>query len=196
MPQRHDPVQPTPGASLGLRPGQDPGRSHLPERAIGLDVYRRGYRSLLHHVHRAEHDGLTARRRSACGELGGTVGPDQFCEIDADTTTYDLTFRFPTDYPDQSALADYLTQRRTQFIDWVSAYSAPPGDAHFELDVIGAAYRSGERQAGTRSLVLAIGSGTGVHPVTTDQDFNCSLTDHAPISFETLFKPGSNRCGC
>jgi len=54
--------------------------------------------------------------------------------------------------------------------------------------VIGKAYQSGD----TRSLVLTIGNDTGVHPVTTYQAFNFSLSDHAPVAFETLFKPGSN----
>ncbi len=129
-----------------------------------------------------------APSRSACAELGGTVGSDEICEVHSTTTTYDLTFRFQTDYPDQTALADYLTRSRTEFIDWVGTYATPARATPYQLDVIGTAYQSGE----TRSLILTIGNDTGVHPVTTYKAFNYSLADHAPITFETLFKPGSN----
>ncbi len=125
---------------------------------------------------------------SACTDLDGTVGADGICEIHDATTTYDLTFRFPTDYPDQQAVADYLTRSRKEFIDWVAAYPTPGRAIPFELNAIGKAYRS----AGTKSLVFGIGNDTGVHPVTTYKAFNYNLATHAPVTFETLFKPGSN----
>jgi len=130
------------------------------------------------------------RDTSACLNLGGTIGSDGFCDIHDSTATYKIVMRFPTGYPDQEALADYLAQRRKDFVEWVD--TAPDRTAHHELDVTGAAYRSGYRKAGTESLVLTIGSDTGVHPVTAYKAFNYSRKDHAPVNFETLFKPGSN----
>lgn len=129
-----------------------------------------------------------APSRSACADLGGIVGSDEICEVRDATTTYELTFRFPTDYPDQATVADYLTRSRAEFVDWVGTYATPARAIPYEVDVIGTAYRSGE----TRSLVLTIGNDTGVHPVTTYKAFNYRLADQAPITFETLFKPGSN----
>ena len=120
-----------------------------------------------------------ASSRSACADLGGTVGSDQICEVHDTTTTYNLTLRFPTDYPDQPAVADYLTRSRQEFIDWAGAYSTPARATPYELDVIGKAYQSGD----TRSLILTIGNDTGVHPVTTYQAFNFNLSDHAPVAF-------------
>ncbi|MFN8033714.1 MAG: esterase [Mycobacterium sp.] len=125
---------------------------------------------------------------SACAQLGGTVGSDKVCEVRYSTTNYDLTFRFPTDYPDQQSVADYLTQKRKDFVDWVGANSLPSRTHPAELDVIGRAYQSSE----TQSLVFDIGEDTGVHPVNTFKAFNYNLATGAPITFDTLFMTGTD----
>jgi hypothetical protein len=128
--------------------------------------------------------------QSACGGLGGTVGPDQSCHVHNATPSYTLDFRFPVDYPDQQALTDSLTQRRDGFVNWVA--QRPSRSFPYEMDIVGNAYHSGTPASGTQSLVFDIGTDTGVHPVTTYQAFNYDLGKHAPISFDTLFKPGTN----
>jgi len=131
----------------------------------------------------------TAATDSACAALGGTVGADQICQTHTDNQGYVLDFRFPVDYPDQRALTDVLTQQRDDFIDWIKdmpAAALPP-----ELDIIGKGYRSGTAESGTQSLVLTIGNQAGVHPVTTYKSLNYDLAEHVPITFQTLFKPGS-----
>lgn len=129
---------------------------------------------------------------SSCSQLGGAVGVGDFCEIRNETTTYKFAVRFPIGYPDPQAVADYVKRTRTDFMDWIGAYSGPPRSYPFELDMTGAAFRSGDGEQGTRSLVFTVGNNTGVHPVATYKAFNYSLVEHAPITFETLFKPGSN----
>ena len=47
------------------------------------------------------------------------------------------------------------------------------------------------RAAGTQSLVFAIGTSGGVHPVTTYSALNYDLSKHAPITLDTLFRPGT-----
>jgi hypothetical protein len=131
----------------------------------------------------------TAVTDSACTALGGTVGADQICQAHTDNQGYMLDFRFPVDYPDQEAVTDVLTQQRDDFVGWIKgmpAVALPP-----ELDIIGKAYRSGSPASGTQSVVLTIGNQAGVHPVTTYKSLNYDLADHAPITFETLFKPGT-----
>jgi hypothetical protein len=129
-----------------------------------------------------------AGAQSACGALGGTVGPDQTCHAHLENDTYTVDFRFPVDYPDQGAMTDVLTQRRDDFIDWITRMpnSYPP-----ELDVIGHEYHSGALTSGTQSLVLTIGTSAGVHTVTTYRSLNYNLSKHAPITFDTLFRPGT-----
>ena len=132
----------------------------------------------------------TAATDSACAALGGTVGADQICQAHTDNQGYVLDFRFPVDYPDQQALTDVLTQERDDFTDWVKDMRGavlPP-----ELDIIGKAYRSGSPTSGTQSVVLTIGNQAGVHPVTTYKSLNYDLAHHVPITFETLFKPGTH----
>jgi hypothetical protein len=127
----------------------------------------------------------TAATDSACDAVGGTVGPDQTCHAHTEKDGYVLDFRFPVDYPDQRALTDVLTEKRADFIDWtkdMKAAALPP-----ELDIIGKSYRSSD----TQSMVLTIGNQAGVHPVTTYESLNYDLNTHSPITFETLFKPGT-----
>jgi hypothetical protein len=131
----------------------------------------------------------TTVAQSACADVGGAVGLDQTCHAHSDTARYTLDFRFPVDYPDQQALTDALTQRRDDFVDWVA--EAVPRSFPYELDIIGKAYHSGTPASGTQSLVLTIGTDGGVHPVTTYKAVNYDLRKTAPITFDTLFKPGT-----
>jgi hypothetical protein len=132
----------------------------------------------------------TAATDSACAAFGGTVGADQSCQAHSDNQGYVLDFRFPVDYPDQRALTDVLTQQRDDFTDWIK--DMPAGALPPELDIIGKAYRSGSPTSGTQSVVLTIGNQAGVHPVTTYESLNYDLAHHVPITFETLFKPGTH----
>jgi Protein of unknown function (DUF3298) len=129
-----------------------------------------------------------AGAQSACGVLGGTVGPDQTCRAHSDAAEYTLDFRFPVDYPDQQAVVDFLTQRRDDFVGWVTS---TPNSYPGELDIIGHPYQSGAPDSGTQSMVLTIGTSAGVHPVTTYKSFNYDLSTHAPVTFDALFRPGA-----
>lgn len=132
------------------------------------------------------------RAPSMCAQLGGTVGADEVCEIHEQTTTSTVDIRFPTAYPDEETVVDYIRKTRADFTDWIAASPTPARPVPFELDIIGATYRSGDRTRGTQSLVLTVGNDTGVHPVTTYKAFNYRVADHVPIGVETLFEPGSN----
>jgi hypothetical protein len=127
----------------------------------------------------------TADAQLACAGLGGTQDAQQSCNVHRETGSYKLDFRFPVGYPDQQPLTDYLTQERDGFLNWVTE-SPSRGRAYpYELDIIGTAYRSGSSQ----TLVLTVGNDTGVHPVTSFKAFNYDVSKHAPITFDTLFKP-------
>ncbi len=99
---------------------------------------------------------------------------------------------FPNDYPDQQAVVRYLTQSRDGFVnvaDDPDAYNPP-----YELDADGAGYRSGPPLPGigTRSVVFTTYQNVGgAHPQTYYQAFNWNLATNAPITFDSLFKPGT-----
>ena len=132
---------------------------------------------------------------SACADLGGTVDADQICHVHTASSSYTLDFTFPVSYPDQQALTDYLTQQRDQEVDYAQKY--PPHDrpVPYGLIATGTAYRSGTPASGTQSVVFDIENDTGAvnvgEPVSSYKAFNYDQSKGAPITFATLFKPGT-----
>ncbi|OBG83659.1 hypothetical protein A5733_24015 [Mycobacterium sp. NS-7484] len=130
-----------------------------------------------------------AAAQSACADLGGTVDADQTCQVHTANATYTLDYTFPVDYPDQQAVAAYLTQTRDGFVN----VSSMPGfrDQPYVLDAKGTAYSSGTPPR-TQSLVFEVYQNVGgAHPQTWYKAFNYNLATRAPITFDTLFKPGA-----
>jgi hypothetical protein len=137
-----------------------------------------------------------ASAQSACDGLGGTVDANQVCQVHSITPAYTIDMSVPLDYPDQQALIDSLTKDRADFLDWIAKFA--PKDARnraYMHDVSATTYRSGTPDTGTQSLVLKINDDTGLthedHPGTSYEAFNYDLGKQAPITFDTLFKPGA-----
>jgi Protein of unknown function (DUF3298) len=132
----------------------------------------------------------SAAAQSSCTDLGGAVGPDGICTVHTANSTYTFDMTFPNDYPDQQALTAYLTQARDGFVN----VSEMPGSWNlpYELDAKGTGYRSGPPTAGTQSVVFTMWQNVGgVHPQTWYKSFNWDVAKKAPITFDTLFKPGT-----
>ncbi len=104
----------------------------------------------------------------------------------SETSTYTLDFRLPVNYPEMRPVTDYIAQRGDDFADWLKQYPVP-GGTHSGLDIVGRSYES----SSTQSLVLDVHTEGGVHPVTTFKAFNCDVGKRAPITLDTLFKPGA-----
>lgn len=127
-----------------------------------------------------------------CADLQGVVGQDQICRVHVQNPRYTIDMSFPNDYPDQQSLVKYLTQSRDGFVNVAEdsdAYNLP-----YELDADGAGYRSASLLpgGGTRSVVFTTYQNVGgAHPQTYYQAFNWNLATNAPITFDTLFKPGT-----
>jgi hypothetical protein len=138
----------------------------------------------------------TAAAQSLCADLGGTVDTDQNCQVHSATSNYTLDISVPVDYPDQQAVFDYLKQDRADFVDWFSKFGGDGRDRPYVHDVTAKTFRSGTSTSGTQSLVLDIDDDTGAahqgHPNTWFKAFNYDLRKHAPITFDTLFKPGTD----
>jgi Protein of unknown function (DUF3298) len=139
---------------------------------------------------------VAAQGQSACTDLNGTVGSDQACHVHAAIATYKIDMTFPLDYPDMQAVTDFLKKDRDSFLDWVAEIGPSQRRGRpYLYDVTAKAFRSGTPESGTQSLVLHIDNDTGLahegHPDTTFRAFNFDLGKRAPITFDTLFKPGT-----
>ncbi len=130
-----------------------------------------------------------AQAQSPCADMNGTVD-NNVCHIHTTTGTYTFDATFPVDYPDMRPMIDYLTQTRDGFIN----VSQMPTSRNlpYELDAHAVEYHSGTAPHGTQSAVFKIFQAVGgAHPVTWYNAFNYNLDTSQPITFDTLFKPGS-----
>nr|WP_233214637.1 RsiV family protein [Mycobacterium sp. 4858] len=87
-------------------------------------------------------------------------------------------------------MSDYLVHTRDTWVDDVRTYprhDRPP----YLLTITGTAYRSAAPGSSTQSVVLDMNQDLGAHPVTSFKAFNYDLGKGAPITFDTLFKPGT-----
>ena len=137
-----------------------------------------------------------AQGQSACTDLGGTVGPKGICQVRSATPSYTIDMGFPIDYPEMPAVAAFLKKNRDDFVDWVAKFGPRGGrNRPYQYAVTAKTYRSGKPDARTQSLVLMIDNDTGFahegHPNTTYRAFNFDLAKRVPITFDTLFKPGT-----
>ncbi len=131
-----------------------------------------------------------AGAQTACAGLDGTVEQGQTCEVLASASGYLVEFSFPSDYPDQQSLADYLIPLKHDFIEF--AGGPPQHDWPHTLTVTPTTYRSGDAATGTQSLVLTISQDANPHPVTWYRSFNFDHGRGGPITLDDLFGAGIN----
>lgn len=134
---------------------------------------------------------------TACDGLGGAVDATGTCRVQATQPDYTLAISFPDDYPDGQAVADYLNQQREGFIN----VAEMPGSRGlpYEMDATGTGYSStapaeggAEPVPATSSVVFELFQDVGgAHPVTWFKAFNYDMRNKAPLTFESLFKPGT-----
>ncbi|OBG40173.1 hypothetical protein A5673_11410 [Mycobacterium sp. E3198] len=140
---------------------------------------------------------VVAQRQSSCTDLDGSIGPDGICHARSATATYTIDMGFPLDYPEMPAVVAFLKQNRDDFIDWVAEIGPRQSRGRpYQYAVTAKTYGSGAPGSGTQSLVLKIDNDTGAahegHPNTIFRAFNFDLTKRAPITFGTLFRPGTH----
>ncbi|OBH12644.1 esterase [Mycobacterium sp. E1747] len=126
----------------------------------------------------------------SCAGVGGTIEDGQMCRVRATGPTYTLNMAFPADYPDEQALADYVTQNRDGFVN--VAQSSGSRDQPYQLEATTEQRSSGQPPHNTRSVVLKFFQDLGgAHPSIWYKAFNYNLGTKQPITFDNLFAPGT-----
>jgi hypothetical protein len=124
-----------------------------------------------------------------CADFGGVLD-GAVCKVHTATDTYTMDISYPSDYPDPGPMLDYLRQTRDGFVN----VSQMPGSTNlpYALDITSEQYRSGVAPGGTQSVALKIYQNVGgAHPLTWFKAYNYNLVARQPITFDSLFLPGS-----
>lgn len=119
-----------------------------------------------------------------------SVDANQMCHFDASAPLSDISMVFPANYPDEQTMIGYLTKADDDFRNArgpLSTLRSPTA-----LKVTGTRYSSGAQTTGTQSVVTEIYENLGAaHPLVGYKSFNYNLANQQPITFDTLFQPGT-----
>lgn len=122
---------------------------------------------------------------TGCGSLGGTIR-NGYCQITAAEPGYSLDLRYPLGYPAEDAVIGYLGQARDGFLNL--AGEPDTRGRPYEFDVTAQEMRS----VNTRSVVLTLFQNVGgAHPSTWYKSFTYDIARGIPVTFDTLFAPGT-----
>lgn len=127
---------------------------------------------------------------ASCASLGGAVEAGQMCHVQATGPNYTVKLTFPADYPDERALADYITQNRDGFVN--VAQSSGGRDQPYQMVATTEQRTAGQPPHNTRSVVLKFFQDLGgAHPSTWYKAFNYNVGAKQPLTFDNLFAPGT-----
>jgi hypothetical protein len=116
-----------------------------------------------------------------------TPAPSQLCQIVKTDQAYSLNITFPLDFPDQTAVSDYVKQTRDGFLN--VAKSSAPHDMPYELDTTMTQYGSSVPPRSTQTVVFkTYQSVGGAHPQTFYRAFNWDQGNRRPITIDNLFR--------
>lgn len=144
-----------------------------------------------------------AEAKSACAEIGGNFQSGNVCHVNETTPAYVIDLRFPTDYADQHAVTDYLTQERNNLVGLARAPGAQrlPYNLYvtWELFSAGQSLSTAQQQRGygqpphgTQSLALSVfadAEGAGQPGKNRLKTFTYDLNRNRPVTFGDLFVP-------
>jgi len=122
-----------------------------------------------------------AAPKNYCADVKG-INTGQACQIQLSDPAYTVNISFPTDYPDQKSLADYVTQTSDAFLNVAKA--STPRDVPYELDITASEYASAIPPRGTQAAVLKVYQNVGnAHPQTSYKAFNWDQSYRKPIAY-------------
>lgn len=126
-----------------------------------------------------------------CEDVGATPGAGFTCQIQQTDPAYNLNITFPSDFPDEKPVLDYVKQTRDGFLN--VAKSPDFRGMPYELDTTSNQYSSAVPPRGTQSVVFTTYQNVGgAHPQTFYKSFNWDQAYRKPITFENLFRPGTD----
>ena len=124
-----------------------------------------------------------AAPKDYCADLKG-ARTAAACQIQLSDSGYNVNISFPTDYADQTSVADYITQTRDAFLN--VAKSSAPRDVPYELDITSTNYSSAIPPRGTQAVVLKTVQNVGTaQPQTTFKAFNWDQSYRKAITYPT-----------
>lgn len=113
-----------------------------------------------------------AAPKDYCADLKG-VNTGQACQIQMADVGYNVDISFPLGYPDQESIANYVTQRRDEFLN--VAKSSAPRDQPYQLTIASQNFGSAVPPRGTEAVVLKVDENVG-QARTTFKSFNWDQT--------------------
>ena len=123
-----------------------------------------------------------------CADLSGVVDGAQMCRISQTDPAFTLTITYPTDYPDQQPVVDYIRQTRDGFLNVAKAPG--PHEMPYELETTATEYSSAQPPRSSQSVVFKTYQGVGgARPLTYYKAFNWDVTARKPI--DTPFREGT-----
>jgi hypothetical protein len=146
--------------------------------------------------------GVAAADQKQCLAIGGNVQSGNVCRIYEETPNYTSDLRFRTDYPDGAPVVNFVTQTRDQFVR--AAQSPGAQGLPYQLTIRPDNYQSGQPTRsyrelgqpwhGTQTLVLRVNRSMDPNTVlgTKYQTFTFDFDHNRPVTFDTLFAPGTN----
>ncbi|MGY4709455.1 esterase [Mycolicibacterium sp. CBM1] len=114
------------------------------------------------------------------------------CWLAASGPSSNIDIVIPAKVPQEQAVVDYVTGVLNDYNAMVQHGTLDNPVPAQELDVTTTSYTSGSAATGTQTVVLKVYQNMGgPHPNTSYKAFALSDATKAPITFNTLFRPGS-----
>jgi hypothetical protein len=141
-----------------------------------------------------------AGAQTGCAQLGGNVQSGNLCHSRTETPAYIIDLRWNTDYPDDQPVTDYIVQNRDQVVNLAEA----PGPKYlpYQMTLTSESYRSGQPRRtipeygqpwhGTQTLALKNFRSVGEPAGTKYKTFTFDYDKNRPVTFDSLFVPGTN----
>jgi hypothetical protein len=114
------------------------------------------------------------------------------CSVGAGAPSIIIDLTFPANTPQEQSIVDYLNKVLDDFNANTEPGTLDNPRPLQELDATSTTYTSGTPEAGTQTVVVKVSEHLGgLYPLTWYKAFTYNNAAKAPITFDTLFRPGT-----